>query len=107
MEALWEGYFSVYSKKIILKKIKILKTNQQKTILDVRSEEEFATGHIEGSINIPLHEIPDRLTEIKKIDKPLILCCASGNRSRQATTYLKSVGIECNNGGSWLDINLN
>lgn len=81
--------------------------NQQKTILDVRTAEEFAGGHVAGSINIPLHEIPHRLAEIKTMNQPLILCCASGNRSGQATTYLKSIGIECKNGGSWLDVNFN
>jgi rhodanese-related sulfurtransferase len=81
--------------------------NQQKTILDVRTVEEFAGGHVAGSINIPLHEIPHRLAEIKKMNQPLVLCCASGNRSGQATAYLKSLGIECKNGGSWLDVNFN
>ncbi len=81
--------------------------NQQKTILDVRTVEEFAGGHVAGSINIPLHEIPHRLAEIKKMSQPLILCCASGNRSGQATTYLKSLGIDCKNGGSWLDVSFN
>jgi rhodanese-related sulfurtransferase len=81
--------------------------NQQKTILDVRTIEEFAGGHVAGSINIPLHEIPHRLAEIKKMNQPLVLCCASGNRSGQATAYLKSLGIECKNGGSWLDVNFN
>lgn len=76
----------------------------QKTILDVRTKEEFSFGHVEGSINIPLHEIPHHLAEIKKMQKPLVLCCASGNRSGQAMAYLKRLGIECNNGGSWLDV---
>ncbi|MBS1918647.1 MAG: rhodanese-like domain-containing protein [Bacteroidetes bacterium] len=81
--------------------------NQQNTILDVRSTEEFSAGHVAGSINIPLHEIPQRLSEIKTMKQPLILCCASGNRSSQATAYLKKLGIECKNGGSWLDLNFN
>ncbi|MCC7401962.1 MAG: rhodanese-like domain-containing protein [Chitinophagaceae bacterium] len=80
---------------------------QQNTIIDVRTKEEFSGGHVEGSINIPLHEIPHRLAEIKKMEQPLILCCASGNRSGQAMAYLKRLGIECNNGGSWLKINFN
>ena len=81
--------------------------NSKKTIVDVRTQEEFAGGHVAGSINIPLHEIPRRLDEIKKLRQPLFLCCASGNRSGQATVYLNKLGIECTNGGSWLDVSFN
>lgn len=74
------------------------------TIVDVRSPGEFMGGHVQGSINIPLQEIPSRLSEFKKMQN-IILCCASGNRSGQATAYLKQNGIKCENGGSWLDVN--
>ena len=76
---------------------------QQATIVDVRTPSEFARGHVDNSINIPLHEMADRLEEFKKM-KNLVLCCASGNRSNTATSYLKTKGIECYDGGSWLDI---
>ncbi len=79
--------------------------NKQQTIIDVRTPEEFSGGNVRGSINIPLHEIPDRLGELKAISAPIILCCASGGRSGQATAYLKQHGINCVNGGSWLDVN--
>lgn len=75
------------------------------TIVDVRTTAEFSGGHVANSINIPLQEIPTRLEELKMLEMPLILCCASGNRSGQATQYLSSYGIECGNGGSWLDVN--
>ncbi len=81
--------------------------NQKKTIIDVRTMHEFAGGHVAGSINIPLHEIPHRLSEIKKMQSPVVLCCASGNRSAQAAMYLKRLGIDCANGGSWLDVSFN
>lgn len=74
------------------------------TIVDVRTPEEFMGGHVAGSINIPLHELPQRISEFKNM-KNLVLCCASGNRSGQATAFLKQQGIECVNGGSWLDVN--
>lgn len=100
--------FSIFKKeKNIHKKIKNQMMNSLKTILDVRTEEEFAGGHIAGSINIPLHEIPGHLSEIKNMNQPVILCCASGNRSSQAAAYLKNLGIECKNGGSWLDLKFN
>ena len=77
----------------------------KETIIDVRTPEEFMGGNVAGSINIPLHEMALRLDEIKQIQQPVILCCASGARSAQATAYLKSLGIECENGGSWLTVN--
>jgi len=73
-------------------------------IVDVRTPGEFMGGHVAGSINIPLNEIPGRIDELKKMG-PLVLCCASGGRSGQATQFLKQNGIECLNGGSWLDVN--
>jgi rhodanese-related sulfurtransferase len=80
-------------------------TNQKMTIIDVRTPGEFMGGHVVGSINIPLQEIQIRADEIKALSQPIILCCASGMRSGQATVYLKSLGVDCENGGSWLDIN--
>ncbi len=75
------------------------------TIVDVRTPGEFSGGHVAGSINIPLQEIQARLTEIKTMKSPLILCCASGGRSGQASYFLSQQGVECHNGGSWLDVN--
>ncbi len=81
----------------------IIKTGQA-TIIDVRSPGEFMGGHVAGSINIPLQEIPERLEEFKQM-KNIVLCCASGNRSGQAMLFLKQHGIEAENGGSWMDVN--
>lgn len=79
--------------------------SNKQTIVDVRTPGEFMGGHVEGSINIPLQEIQERLEEVKALPQPIILCCASGNRSGQATSFLKSHGIDCSNGGSWVDVN--
>jgi rhodanese-related sulfurtransferase len=78
---------------------------KQGTIIDVRTPNEFMGGNVSGSINIPLQEIQQRMDELKNLNQPLVLCCASGNRSGQATHYLSQQGIECCNGGSWLDVN--
>jgi rhodanese-related sulfurtransferase len=79
--------------------------NNKITIVDVRTPEEFRGGHVAGSINIPLQEVQKRLEEIKALQQPIILCCASGGRSGQATSYLKSCGVDCENGGGWLEVN--
>ena len=78
---------------------------KQGTIIDVRTPNEFMGGNVAGSINIPLQEIQQRMDELKNLNQPLVLCCASGNRSGQATHFLSQQGIECCNGGSWLDVN--
>ena len=83
---------------------KIIKEGQG-TIVDVRTPGEFMGGNVAGSINIPLQEISDRIEELKNLKQPLVLCCASGNRSGQAQRYLAQQGIECCNGGSWMDVN--
>ena len=77
------------------------------TVVDVRTPGEYMGGHVAGSINIPLQEIQERLEEVKALPQPIILCCASGNRSGQATRFLKEQGVDCSNGGSWLDVNCN
>jgi rhodanese-related sulfurtransferase len=82
----------------------LIKENQG-TIVDVRSYKEFMGGHVVDSINIALNEIPVRIEEIKSLKAPLILCCASGNRSGQAQHYISQQGIACYNGGSWLELN--
>ena len=75
------------------------------TIVDVRTPGEFMGGHVTGSVNIPLIEVPYRMEELKKLKVPLILCCASGNRSGQVENYLSSNGVTCVNGGSWMTVN--
>ena len=82
---------------------KLIKENQG-TIVDVRSEMEFSGGHVKGSLNIPLHELPSRMEEIKALKAPLILCCASGGRSNQAYRYLSQLGISCVDAGPWTNV---
>jgi len=73
-------------------------------VVDVRSPQEFMGGHVAGSMNIPLNEIPEHLDELKKMGQ-IVLCCASGGRSHQATIFLHQQGISCINGGAWTDVN--
>ena len=70
-------------------------------IVDVRSPGEYASGHIKGSINIPVSLIPDQLHLLKN-DKPIITCCASGARSNSARSLLITNGFnEVYNAGKW------
>jgi phage shock protein E len=73
-------------------------------VVDVRTSEEFTGRKVAGSINIPLNEVPQRIAEFKAIGAPIILCCLSGGRSGQALGFLQAQGIECYNGGGWMDV---
>lgn len=74
-------------------------------ILDVRTPGEYNQGAIKGSKNIPLQNITSQINTIKKLNKPVITCCASGMRSGSAASILKSNGIEAINGGGWMSLN--
>jgi rhodanese-related sulfurtransferase len=60
-------------------------------LVDVRTPEEFASGHIAGAVNIPVDELAQRLNEVPQ-DKPVVLYCRSGNRSGQAAQILDQAG---------------
>ncbi len=68
-------------------------------ILDVRTKPEYHTNHIKSALHIPLQELNHRVKEIKKLNKPVIVYCASGMRSANAANFLKSNGVDAINGG--------
>jgi phage shock protein E len=64
-------------------------------IIDVRTPQEFATGSIEGAVNLPLKGLPDSLlNEGIALDEEVVVYCRSGRRSAQAKTLLKAAGFE-------------
>jgi len=75
-------------------------------ILDVRTKGEYGTGHIRGSVNIPVEQLSSNLHKLKDKKRPIITCCASGMRSASAKGILASNGfINVHNGGSWQSLN--
>ena len=71
-------------------------------IIDVRSEEEFLTGHVDNSLNIPLADLPSHFNKLKDKHQLIILCCKSGMRTRAAEILMSSKGyVNIVNGGSW------
>ena len=91
----------------------VLLMNREKAhIVDVRSPEEFATGHLIGAKNIPRDKLQAYLVKsISDKKRPLILVCASGMRSQKAVGVAKAQGFEQAHslGGGlkiWQDANL-
>jgi rhodanese-related sulfurtransferase len=73
-------------------------------IVDVRTPNEYKSGNIKGSINLPLQTLSSNLGKLKK-DEVIITCCASGMRSSSARSLLKSNGFtNVYNGGSWINL---
>lgn len=85
------------------KKIQQFK-DRDAVILDVRTKEEYANGAIPGSMHIPVQQVEDRVEELKRLDRPIITCCASGIRSGRAVKILEKHGVEATNGGGWLSL---
>lgn len=95
--------FIAYKKYTQYKVLKLVPTllSQGGQIVDVRSVEEFVSAHKDGSINIPLDSLKNRMNELDNT-KPIILCCASGSRSSLAKRILLAKGFEnVHNAGTW------
>lgn len=73
-------------------------------IVDVRSASEFKSGNLPGSKNFPLDNIRKKVSDLKKMNKPVITVCRSGARSGMAKGILQSAGIEVYNGGAWTSL---
>jgi rhodanese-related sulfurtransferase len=70
-------------------------------LVDVRTPGEFSSGHVKGSVNIPLASIPNQLNKFKN-KKNIIVFCRSGMRSSQAKNILQQNGFtNVINGGTW------
>ena len=82
-------------KKITPQELVSLTNQDAAKLIDLRSPNEFADGHITGSINIPYADIEDRLHEIKLQEgKSLVLICDSGSQSANAGEVLNKSGYQ-------------
>jgi rhodanese-related sulfurtransferase len=60
-------------------------------VLDVRTPQEFAEGHVPGAVNVPYDQVASRLAEVPK-DKDVVLYCRSGRRAGLAADVLAAQG---------------
>ncbi len=70
-----------------------LHVEDEVVIIDVRQEWEYAQGHIPGAQLLPLNELPERLAEVPR-DERVVIVCRSGNRSDQARRLLTREGFD-------------
>lgn len=71
-------------------------------VLDVRTPQEFAEGHIASAVNLPLDEVETRASEVPG-DRPVYVICRSGDRSAQASDILKKAGKNVKNVGGGMN----
>ena len=61
-------------------------------LLDVREDDEWAAGRIDGAVHIPLGELPARIGELDR-DRPVATVCRSGGRAGRAAELLTQAGV--------------
>lgn len=83
-------------KQFRLEDVETLPRDGSVTLLDARTKEEFAQGHIDGFVNIPVDELRERMDEIAP-GKPVYVICQSGLRSYIACRILAGNGYDCYN----------
>ena len=66
--------------------------DQGAVLLDVRTPQEFQQGHPERALNIPLMELPQRLSEVGPPGTRVVVYCQSGGRSARAVELLRGSG---------------
>lgn len=72
----------------------LLQKDENVTLLDVRTPEEFAQEHIEGAILIPVQVLNDNIAKLQSVkDKKIIVYCHGGNRSVSASRILAKNGF--------------
>ncbi len=66
------------------------------TLLDVREPAEWAAGHVEGSVHVPMYELASRASELPR-QSTIVCVCRSGSRSAVVTDALRNAGFDAHN----------
>jgi len=92
----WNIFFSAMgSSQIVPAEVTRLINHEHAEVLDIRSAEDFANGHIINAVNIDVASLGDREKELNKYkDKTVVICCAQGQESIRVTRSLKIKGFD-------------
>ncbi len=88
------GIFDLFHAPDINRGVEEYQSTPGAVLLDVRTEEEYAEGHIPGSVNLPLDRLEAAAAVLPDPSAPIFVHCYSGARSRQAAGYLQRIGYE-------------
>ena len=92
---LWQTFNSSGNQRISVNEATLLINRQDALVVDVRETAEWSGGHIPNARHIALGHLAKHMSEIEKYkDKPIIVVCASGNRSGMACGTLKKAGFQ-------------
>lgn len=72
--------------------VEVYQMTKNAVLIDVRTKEEYAEGHIPDSINLPLSHLDQILKEVPDKNTPLFVYCQSGSRSARAAKSMKKAG---------------
>ncbi len=86
------GFFDFLKQPDINKGYREYSQTPEAVLVDVRTYQEYRSGHIPGSINVPLQAIDRAEERLENKDVPLYVYCQSGARSRQAAKILQYMG---------------
>jgi len=89
------GLFNLFSGNNINTGVAEFNNTDGARLIDVREKDEYLSGHIKGSINIPLSCIEEIKNQVKDLNTPVFLYCLSGARSSNAAKYIKQYGYTC------------
>jgi rhodanese-related sulfurtransferase len=109
---LWQMFNGTGGNNISVNEATLLINRQDALVVDVRETAEWSTGHIPNARHIALGHLGKHLSEIDKFkDKPVIVVCASGNRSSSGCGVLKKAGFQqvfnlAGGIGAWSDAGL-
>jgi len=91
---LWQTFKGGGGKNVSVAQATLLINRQDALVVDVRETAEWSAGHIPAARHFPLSQFAKHLVEIEKFkDKPVVLVCASGNRSSAAARMLEKAGF--------------
>ncbi len=86
------GLMDMFKRADINEEVENMKSSKDTVLIDVRDDDEYKSGHIPGSINIPVDEIDSAEKTVVDHDTPILVYCLSGARASRAVRKLESLG---------------